>query len=144
MSVHRWVRFHKSAHGSRHAVVVLSGYLRQQVTLFKMDFEKCVLWSLGPGVACISSALWWQWHADAAASFVWSLDGLLATLCCLSLTVGGRVALWWVHQGSLLQPWKIWGELMWFLIMWTAVVLPLFLSWTPIYSLCFWVSSAAN
>lgn len=52
-------------------------------------------------------------HGDMALNTFWCLlflGGLLGLLCCFSsLSAGGWVALRRVYQGSLLQPWKVWG-----------------------------------
>lgn len=47
------------------------------------------------------------WRPVFATS--WWFIGSLTQLFFFS--AGGWVALRWIHQGSLLQPWKVWGEL---------------------------------
>lgn len=99
---------------------VSPGYLRHQVTRHQIDFRKvgklpqwrarrCFVWrpsvvlkvvhgDMAPNVSDVWSFLMVYWEPYAAF---------------LSLSAGGWVALRWVHQGGLLQPWKIWGELKW-------------------------------
>lgn len=62
------------------------------------------------------------------ASSWWFIGSLTLLLSLsLSLSAGGWVALRWVHQGSLLQPWKIWGELKWCLSIWNVTLLYCFI-----------------
>ena len=73
----------------------------------------------------------WRQMCLMFASSWWFIGSLMLLF---SPSTGGWVALRWVYQGSLLQPWKVWGEFKWCLsisnvTLWYCFIRHLALCW---------------
>lgn len=87
--------------------------------------ESQALFCLG-SLSGLQSGSWW--HGAKCFWCLLLLDGLLRVLVLFFfLSAGGWVALRWVHQGSLLQPGKIWGQFKWCLSIWNVTLLYCFI-----------------
>lgn len=101
---------------------------RHQIDLKGGNFavaKSQALFCLG-SLSGFQSGSWW--HGTECLMFA-SSGWFIGSLTLLfSFSTGGWVALRWVHQGSLLQSWKIWGEFKWCLSIWNVTLFYCFIS----------------